>query len=100
MKKFLWILILPIGLYLAQGLINKYWFPPNIRILFLPPKFEAGQCVAISNIWGINPKKVVGTKSKGQEIFYLLKDDDKYEHLQYISKEVLDNKARRVPCSR
>ena len=60
--------------------------------------FKPGQCLAYKN-WGVSPKQIVGTKVKHNELFYLLKDDDKYEHMQYISRKVIDHKASRVPCS-
>lgn len=87
------------SLYLGSDLINKYWFPVAIRQYLLPPKFQAGQCIAAHRFWGVNPKSVVGLKVKGEETFYLLRDLDKYEHFQLISTQAVERQAARVPCS-
>lgn len=68
------------------------------NILLSPGKFQAGQFLATKE-WGVSPKKVIGTKTKNQQLFYLLMDQDKYEHLQYISRTTIEHKAYRVPCS-
>ena len=80
-------LILSAGLYYGPDL----WFPQA--------NFLAGQCLSHDH-WGVQPKLVVGTKKKNNKLYYLLQDEDKYEHLQYISREVVEHQASRVPCSK
>ena len=66
------VLSLPLGLFLAQGLINSYWLPPEIRQFLSPPKFSSGQC--IKSDWAINPKIVVGYKIQKNQIYYLFEN--------------------------
>ena len=94
------ILALPLSVQLLTGVVSKYWFPPVVRNILLPPKFESGQCISAREHWAVNPKQVLAYKDEGKSIVYLLKDVDKYEQLQKLDYAHVERVATRVPCGR
>jgi hypothetical protein len=99
MKKYI-LMLFPIALVYLFGpkVINKYWFPPSIQKFLLSHEFEAGDCIAARRVWGVNPKKVIGIKYKHNESYYLLKDEDRYEQLQLMSKGEVERFASKIVC--
>lgn len=90
-------LSLILGPIAGSGLINKYWLPPEVRQYVIPPKYDAGVCLS-SKRWGVNPKIVIGHKESKHRSNYLLKDNDRYEQLQYVSSLQVERHAKKVAC--
>jgi hypothetical protein len=87
------------GLYFfGYMFVNPYWFPPVVQKYILPFKFSEGDCIKSPRMWGVNPKRVFGYKIKQNESFYLLKDLDRYEDFQYISKHTVEKHAEKSSC--
>lgn len=97
MKVVMILVSLIVGPIAGSGLFNKYWLPASIRSYVIPPKYSSGACLA-SKRWGVNPKIVIGHKEKKNGSGYLLKDHDRYQHMQYISSEQVDLYAHKVSC--
>tara|TARA_Y100000385_G_C12591619_1_gene424946 strand:+ start:150 stop:446 length:297 start_codon:yes stop_codon:yes gene_type:complete len=90
-------LSLVLGPIAGSGIFNKYWLPPEVRQYVIPPKYDAGVCLS-SNRWGVNPKVVIGHKESKSRSNYLLKDHDRYQHLQYVSSFQVEKYATVVAC--
>lgn len=86
------------GFFLAQNLINIYWLPPEARQFLSSHKFPEGSCIKASKIWGVETKKVIALKLKQGEQYYLLKDEDRHEHLQLLKKHVVERHAIKISC--
>lgn len=82
----------------ALTLIPKSWIPIEYRKHFLYPKFIAGQCIKSDKHWGVNPKVIVGFKVTKLKHGYLLKDMDRHEHYQFISKIEVETYAKVIMC--
>lgn len=100
-KKGLWgILFITFFYFLIFGnipFVNKYILPKEFSELLVVKKFSKGQCVR-SDRWGINPKKVIGYKDQNNRSYYLLKDNDRHEHLQYISQYEVNRYGKMASC--
>jgi hypothetical protein len=97
MKAFMVFISIFLGSVSSSGLFSKYWLPPQVRKYVLTPKFAAGTCLS-SKRWGVNPKVVIGHKEGQKFSNYLLKDHDRYEHMQYISSDNVEQFAVKVSC--
>jgi hypothetical protein len=86
------------GLPKGMKLVNKYWFPPEIRKYLLPVKYQPGTCIESPGRWGVQRKRVLGYSYKNYRTGYLLQDMDRYEHTQYIKKGPVERYARTVAC--
>ena len=82
----------------ALTVVPKSWIPIEYRKYLLNPKYEAGLCVRSNKHWGVNPKVIVGFKVTKLKNGYLLKDMDKYEHYQFISKLEVETYAEVIRC--
>lgn len=89
-----------LGFIAELGIINKYWLPESIRPYFVYSKFERGDCLSMPRMWGNRIKLVLNYKETKSKTGYLLQDRDKYEHLNYISKVVVERYAQKVNCPR
>jgi hypothetical protein len=99
MKKYIFLIIL-IFVFIGASLtvVPNSWIPLEYRKYFLKPKFEAGLCIKSSKHWGVNPKLIIGFKITKLKNGYLLKDLDKYEHFQFISKLEVEKYAQVISC--
>lgn len=86
-----------VGVFGSAPFISKYWFPKEVRTYLISPKYEQGQCLR-SKRWGVNPKKVVGYKETKKQSFYLLRDLDRHEHLQYLSQYEVNRHGIKSSC--
>lgn len=92
------LLLICVLFFVGPHLVSKYWFPTSIQQYLILDRFKRGQCIGALSFWGVNPKIIIGTKYKKGERFYLLRDVDKYEHLQYIRSSVVESRAVEVIC--
>jgi hypothetical protein len=81
-----------------SGFFSKYWFPPSIRQYLMTPKYAPGECIEAKGRWGVNPKVVIGFKESNASEGYLLRDRDRHEHLQYVSKNEVERYAQKIAC--
>lgn len=81
------LLVIYVGIPNNLKLVNKYWFPHEIRKYLLPQKFKEGSCISSKSQWGVPQKKVIGYSYKAGKEGYLLMDMDRYEHMQFVQKE-------------
>jgi hypothetical protein len=86
-----------VGLFGSTPFINLYWFHPEVRKYIVSSKFSEGECIKSSR-WSVNPKRVVGHKEENRNSHYLLKDLDRHEHLQYISKIEVESHGYKASC--
>ena len=86
-----------IGIY-HRSIFNSHYMTPDIRNFFYGTEFSLGQCLKSPKYWGVNPKKIIGHKIINNQTFFLLKDIDKYEHLQYFSHSQLKLTSFTVNC--
>lgn len=87
-----------LGSIAGAGLFSKYWLPPELRKYFVTPKYKAGQCIRSTKRWGVNPKVIIGYKETNKKNGYLLKDLDRHEHYQFISKLEVEEYAEVIRC--
>lgn len=96
-RTFLCIILFTGLLALAKDLINPYWLPKRYRSFVRSPQFSSGVCIS-NKRWGVRNKKVVGFKGTADGRDYLLVDEDRYEHSQYVSKIEVDKYSKTVAC--
>lgn len=86
------------GLPSNLKLVNKYWFPYEIRKYLLPKSFKDGACIESKKHWAVSRKKVIGFSYENNNEGYLLMDMDRYEHMQFIKKEKVEQIASSTFC--
>ncbi len=87
-----------LGSLAGSGAISKYWFPVEIRKFLVTPKYKTGQCIRSSKRWGVNPKIIIGYKETKRKNGYLVKDLDRHEHYEFLSKLEVEKFAEVIKC--
>ena len=87
-----------LGAIADSGVVSRYWLPESLRPYFINPKFKAGQCIKSPKRWGNRVKLVINFKDTKKKSGYLLKDQDQYEHFQYVSQIEVEKFAQVTSC--